>query len=56
MEPKLAYTMLEEGFDAAIDEYGRLHILTNTPTGHIKQELILSKQVAVSLRRYLNGD
>ncbi len=42
-------TMLEIGFDARIDDGGRLHIQTNNPTGCVIQTLTLGPEATREL-------
>ena len=47
--------MLETGLDLRIDEFGRLQIATNTPTGHVYQVLSLRPSTAYALKAWLGG-
>ena len=43
------------GLDFRIDEFGRLQIATNTPTGHVYQVLSLRPSTAYALKAWLGG-
>ena len=49
------YSTLEPGLDARIDQFGRLQIATNTPTGHVYQELSFRPSTALRLYKWLQA-